>query len=206
MLPAWRILCDNHRVLQGIDYDLDGTTAWCFRRCALANVPSTPPFGAAPKCRTPHGRIWIGNGQTGGATPMVSGVWAVLWRGRDGDPCRVIRFIDTCVQDHTHFCGATAPNAAAARTKEMGPSPLMRCNRCKRPCFATARVVPIAIPRQPPVTLLTFLCHAPLCFDARGPNGKRNHDEIPVLGSTILAGTFGPHRQTNALSLLGIDP
>ena len=70
-----------------------------------------------------------------------------------------------------------------------------------------AWVVPLDIPDQAPLTLLTFYATPPVFDGPEDRNGKRNHDEI-LFWDHYLAGTFGPP-PTDRFILLGdanLDP
>nr|WP_323803399.1 endonuclease/exonuclease/phosphatase family protein [Sulfitobacter litoralis] len=176
-------------VLQGIDYDLDGTTLGAFADVLGASGPVYPHrFALPPNAGRPTGLDMDGDGQTGGARDgqgygrfFGAGAMAILSR---------YPVLNPAVQDHTAFLWRDLPDALLPRTKN-GPFPSDAVQQVQRLASHGAWVVPIAIPDQAPVTLLTFYATPPVFDGPEDRNGKRNHDEI-LFWDHYLAGTFGP--------------
>jgi len=112
----------------------------------------------------------------------------------------------TDVQDYSDFLWRDLPDALLPQT-DGAPFPSAAAQEVQRLASHGAWVVPLDIPDQAPLTLLTFYATPPVFDGPEDRNGKRNHDEI-LFWDHYLAGTFGPP-PTDRFILLGdanLDP
>jgi endonuclease/exonuclease/phosphatase family metal-dependent hydrolase len=192
-------------VLQGVDYDLGGTTLGALADRLGEAGPSYPyRFALPPNAGRPTGLDMDGDGKTGGARDgqgygrfFGAGAMAILSR------YPVLR---TDVQDYSDFLWRDLPDALLPQT-DGAPFPSAAAQEVQRLASHGAWAVPIDIPDQAPLTLLTFYATPPVFDGPEDRNGKRNHDEV-LFWDHYLAGSFGPP-PTDRFILLGdanLDP
>ena len=146
-------------VLQGVDYDLGGTTLGALADRVGEAGPSYPyRFALPPNAGRPTGLDMDGDGKTGGARDgqgygrfFGAGAMAILSR------YPVLR---TDVQDYSDFLWRDLPDALLPQT-DGAPFPSAAAQEVQRLASHGAWVVPLDIPDQAPLTLLTFYATPP---------------------------------------------
>ncbi len=174
-------------VLQGVDYDLNGSALNALADAIAVNGPAfSTRFALPPNAGRHTGLDMDGNGRTGEAGDAQG-------YGRffgDGAMAILSRYpvITDKVQDYSALLWRDFPGALLPVSGD-GPFPSADAQRVQRLSSNGHWVVPVDVPGIGAVTLLTFHATPPVFDGLEDRNGRRNHDEI-VFWDHYLAGRF----------------
>lgn len=192
-------------VLQGIDYDLQGSALAALAKAIGQDGPDYRyRFALPPNAGRQTGIDMDGDGRAGHARDgqgygrfLGDGALAVLSR---------FPILPNGVQDYSTLLWRDLPGALLPRSPH-GPFPTAEAQEIQRLSSHGHWVVPIDLPHAPPITLMTFYATPPVFDGPEDRNGKRNHDEI-MFWDHYLAGRFDtpPDDRFVLLGNANLDP
>ncbi len=191
IIAAQRVISDNAPdilVLQGVDYDLEGAALGALAD-ALGTSSVTYPyrFALPPNAGRQSGVDLDGDDQLGGPRD-AHGYGRFFGQGAMAILSRYPILTDD-VQDYTALLWRDLPDARLPMTAD-GPFPSAWAQQVQRLSSHGHWVVPISLPDQSTLTLMTFYATPPVFDGPEDRNGLRNHDEI-LFWPAYLAGAFG---------------
>jgi len=192
-------------VLQGIDYDLQGSALAALADAIAQDGPVYRyRFALPPNAGRQTGLDMDGDGVAGHAR---DGQGYGRFLG-DGGMAILSRFpiSQNGLQNFSDLLWRDLPGALLPLGPD-GPFPSADVQKIQRLSSHGHWVVPIEIPDADPITLMTFYATPPVFDGLEDRNGKRNHDEI-VFWDHYLAGAFDAP-PTGRFVLLGdanLDP
>jgi endonuclease/exonuclease/phosphatase family metal-dependent hydrolase len=182
--------------LQGIDWDYENRGLRALeRRLALAGSPYPYIFARQPNAGLPSGHDLDGDSRLGGPGDSQGygdftgkGGIAVLSR---------FPILESEALDLSPLLWRDLPGALLPRHPDGGPFPSAAAQEIQRLSSTAHWVVPIRLPGEAQLDLMTFQAGPPVFDGPEDRNGRRNHDEIR-LWQILLEDDLPPpyHRQS----------
>lgn len=176
--------------LQGFDWDYDGVALAAFTDLLSAAGLRYPyHLAARPNAGLASDLDLDGDGRRGGPGD-AQGYGAFSGRGGIAVLSR-FPILQERVQDYSALVWRDMPGALLPRHPDGTAFPSEAAQAIQRLSSTGHWAVPIQLPDDTVLTLLTFQAGPPVFDGPEDRNGRRNHDEI-LLWQLVLDGTFGP--------------
>lgn len=160
--------------LQGFDWDYDNAALNAFADQFEETFPYR--FATRPNSGMATGLDMDGDGRLG-RPGDAQGYGAFTGQGGIAILSRYPILQDD-VQDFSSFLWRDMPGALLPQHANGQPFPSVVAQAAQRLSSTSHWVVPIALPKGPPLSLLTFQAGPPVFDGSEDLNGRRNHDEI----------------------------